>query len=244
MEESVRFGERGLAGVLHSPPRRPLACVITCHGFLSNKDSPKYIEMANRFCEEGFSVLRFDFRGCGESPGELDQTTLSGRIEDLGSALDFVVGERKHEKVGLMGSSLGGCVSILKAGDERVKALVTWATPCIRGESFGLEMGVFRELQRNLAGYDITKTLRETNRPILIIHGSSDKLVPPSQARALYENANQPKNILMVEGADHVFSDPVHRRKAIEATLDWLKKYLQKYFCRDAPDEVDFSSSP
>ena len=225
MEESVRFGERGLAGVLHSPPRRPLACVITCHGLLSNKDSPKYVEMANRFCAEGFAVLRFDFRGCVESPGELDQTTLSGRIEDLGSALDFVVGGRKHEKVGLVGSSLGGCVSILKARDERVKALVTWATPCIRG-SFGFEIGGFQKLRRDLAGYDITKTLREIDRPILIIHGGSDRVVPPSQARALYENANRPKSIVMIEGADHVFSDPVHRGKAIELTLDWFKKYL------------------
>ena len=146
----------------------------------------------------------------------------------MGSALDFVT-ERKHEEMGLMGSSLGGCVSILKAKDERVKALVTWATPCIKGMPFGPEVEGLRALRRDLAGYDIVEALKEVDCPYLIIHGSSDKIVPSSDAHALYEHANQPKSVMIVEGADHIFSDPVHRRKAMEATLDWFKKYLHKY---------------
>ena len=41
-EKFVRFGEYRLAGVLHLPSERTLACVITCHGLYSSKDSEKY----------------------------------------------------------------------------------------------------------------------------------------------------------------------------------------------------------
>jgi len=227
-ENFVRFGEYGLAGVLHSPNGKASACVITCHGLYSSKDSEKYVSIGRRFCGEDLAILRFDFRGCGESGGLFEESSLTGRIEDLESALDFVE-EQGYESVGVMGSSLGGSVSILTAAkDRRVKALVTWATPCYLDELFrGEVIKGFEKLRQDVSKYDVVKAVKEMHCPILIVHGSLDEQVPLSHANVLYENANEPKGIQIIEGADHRLTNPIHREKAVELTLNWFKRYLE-----------------
>jgi len=228
-EKNVKFSEYGLAGVLHSPSEATSTCVITCHGLMSSKDSEKYVEIGRRFCGEAFAVLRFDFRGCGESKGLFTDTSLTERIEDLESALDFVQ-EQGYGRVGVMGSSLGGTVSILVASkDRRIKALVTWATPCHLDELF--RAGVIEGLDKlrlDSKKYDVVKAVKETHCPILIVHGSLDEQVPMSHAGVIYENVNEPKDIQIIEGADHRLTNPIHRRRAVELTLDWFKKYLKQ----------------
>jgi len=227
-EKIVRFGEYGLTGVLHSPSEGASTCVITCHGLMSSKDSEKYVEVSRRFCGEGFAVLRFDFRGCGESRGRFKDTSLTGRIEDLESALDFVQ-EQGYGGIGVMGSSLGGTVSVLVAAkDKRVKALVTWSTPCHLDELFreGVLEGL-EKLRRDAKKYDVIKAMKKVHCPILIVHGSLDEQVPLSHGKALYKNANEPKDIQIIEGADHRLTNPIQRRKAIKLTLEWFKKHLK-----------------
>lgn len=227
-EKYVRFGEYDLAGVLHSPADGASACIIACHGLFSSKDSEKYVDIAHRFCEENLAVLRFDFRGCGESGGKFEDTSLTGRMEDLESALNFVQ-EQGYESVGVMGSSLGGTVAVLAAAkDRRVKALVTWAAPSRLDELF--RGGVIEGLEKlwwDARKYDVVKAVKEIHCPILIVHGSLDEQVSLSHAKVLYENANKPKEMEIIQGADHRLTNPIHRKKAIELTLDWVKKYLK-----------------
>ena len=227
-EKNVRFGEHGLAGVIHSPHEKASTCVITCHGLYSSKDSEKYVNIARRFCGEGFAVLRFDFRGCGESGGLFEDTSITGRTKDLEDALDFVQ-EQGCESVGVMGSSLGGTVAVLTAAkDRKIRALVTWATPCRLDELFqGEVIKGLEKLRQDVSRYNVAKTVNNIHCPILIIHGSLDKQVPLSHAEVLYENANEPKNIKIIEDADHRLTNPSHRRRAVELTLDWFKKYLK-----------------
>jgi len=73
----------------------------------------------------------------------------------------------------------------------------------------------------------VVKAVKEVHCPVLIVHGSLDKQVPLSHAEVLYENANEPKNIQIIEGGDHRLTNPAHRRRAVELTLDWFKKYLK-----------------
>jgi esterase/lipase len=227
-ENFVRFGKHGLAGVLHSPDVKASACVITCHGLYSGKNSEKYVSIGRKFCKEGLAVLRFDFKGCGESGGLFEETSLTSRIEDLESALDLVE-EQGYESVGVMGSSLGGTVAVLTtAKDKRVKALVTWATPCILNELFrGEVIKGFETLRQDVGNYNVAKAVKDMHRPVLIVHGSLDELVPLAHAKVLYENATKPKNIQIIEGADHRFTNPLHREKATELTLNWFKRYLK-----------------
>jgi dipeptidyl aminopeptidase/acylaminoacyl peptidase len=227
-EKKFRFGEQRITGVIRSPHEETSACVITCHGLYSSKDSEKYVSIAHRFCAEGLAFFRFDFRGCGESGGLFGDTSLTGRMEDLEEALDFIQ-EEGYESVGVMGSSLGGTVAVLTAAkDKRVEALVTWATPCCLEELVQWEViKGLEKLRLDVSRYDVAKAVKEVHCPILVIHGNLDKQVPLFNAEVLIENANQPKNIQIIQGADHRFTNPIHRRRAVELTLDWFKKYLK-----------------
>lgn len=90
--EKVSFNSEGhrISGILHLPDREHPPCVIASHGLLSSKNSEKYIALGERFSREGIAMLRFDFRGIGESEGREEDNTISNKLVDLGSAIDFI----------------------------------------------------------------------------------------------------------------------------------------------------------
>lgn len=243
MMESVCFYSEGrkIVGNLHVP-FEGAPCVIALHGLEGHKDSDKWLAVASRLYAEGYACLRFNFRGCGvgseKSEGEFEDTSLTARIKDYKAALDFLerTGKVDTRRLGVIGSSFGGMVAIA-ARDKRIKAMVTLATPCEIPWSEGLEFLVEedeyiklpsgRRLKKcffeDLRRYDILRLVKEAP-PILIIHGSSDELVPVEQAYKLYEAAPVPKRIEIVEGADHSFSRGLDR--ALTMTIDWFKKFL------------------
>ena len=116
--EKVFFRSEGyrISGILHLPDDKNPACVIASHGLLSSKNSEKYIALGERVSKEGIAMLRFDFRGIGESEGRIEDDTVSGRVADLGAAIAFVKSfSGMGNRLGLLGSSLGGYVSLIGA---------------------------------------------------------------------------------------------------------------------------------
>jgi alpha/beta superfamily hydrolase len=238
MEDFTVYNEgRRIVGTLNLPVEEaPL--VVACHGFYSSKESKKYIQMEEGFSKAGLGVLRFDFRGCGGSDGRFEDTTLSGRLSDLGSILDSI--EPYTGRVGLLGSSFGGCVALLaSARRETVKATVALSTPFHLEEVFreSMENGrlyespmfkVKREFWDDLKNYDMKGVARKVSH-LLVIHGTSDELVPSYHAKDLYDSAQEPKRLEMIEGADHRFTDPRDRGRMIDLSLKWFKTYLNSY---------------
>jgi len=112
--EKVSFTSEGqkIAGILHLPDEKNPPCVIASHGLLSSKNSEKYIALGEQISGEGMALLRFDFRGIGESEGRLEDDTVSRRVVDLNSAIAFVKSyPGMGNRVGVLGSSLGGYIS-------------------------------------------------------------------------------------------------------------------------------------
>jgi alpha-beta hydrolase superfamily lysophospholipase len=232
--DKVVFTSEGarISGILHIPDVWSRACVIASHGLLSSKNSEKYIALGERLSREGFSMLRFDFRGIGESEGRIEDDTVSRRIVDLGSAINFVkANPGLGNRIGLVGSSLGGYVSLIKASlDKEIRAVVVWATPFhlddlksnkgtegypLPGETF------FKDLPK----HRLLPLLPKVSS-CMVIHGEEDELVPIDQAWEIFHSLAEPKEIHILEGADHRLTDPRHRQRAMELTVDWFKKYL------------------
>ena len=63
--------------------------MIASHGLLASKDSEKYIALGERLSKEGIAMLRFDFRGIGESEGRIEDDTVSRRIDGSGGGDRF-----------------------------------------------------------------------------------------------------------------------------------------------------------
>ena len=222
-----------LKGVLHHPLRSARSCIITCHGLFSSKDSDKFQDLSEVFSKNQYAVLRFDFRGCGESEGRIEDTTISGRMEDLKAALAFVKQEPplKGLPIGLLGSSMGGYISLhLAALDSSVKAVVAWATPfSFEGLREVIEESNQTPLKeafyRDATHHDVTAPLSRLKN-LLLIHGDKDEVVPLDHARNLYRFAQEPKQLTVVPGADHTFSNPTLRNQAVTHSLNWFNRYF------------------
>lgn len=219
-------------GILHLPriPRPP--CVICSHGLFSSKESEKFIAIGEHFSANGIAVIRYDHLGCGESEGDLRDTTTTSRIAQLGAMIELAV---RHpllgDRIGLLGSSMGGFISIFKGKeDRRVRALVLWATPAhLRGGREEIEQQEGTQLgdpfYEDVKKYDAATAIRGL-RNCLILHGEKDELVPPQHAELLYSSASPPKHLEIFPAGDHRFRDPSCRQKAIEMSLAWFKRYL------------------
>ncbi|MFC1979976.1 alpha/beta hydrolase [Chloroflexota bacterium] len=242
-----RIGTETLVGDIHLPNSfpEPFPCVITSHGYKSHRDSDKYCQIGHRFPLEGIAIYRFDHRGAlnGESNGEFEDTTLSMRIEDVLAAIDAVaeIPEINSTRVGLLGSSLGG-MDVLMARSDRVKARVVMATPFTfppppnEMKSAFREKGYYdysdgtrinKEFYEDVQRYNLQEEVEQTKCPLLIIHGYLDELVPHHHAEVLYKAAgSEIKDLKMIEGGDHAFSELDKLNEVLGHALNWFKKYL------------------
>ena len=225
-------------------PYEKAPCIITLYGLESSKDSGKWPTIASRLYDEGYACLRFNFRGCREGPekseGEFEDISLTSRIEDYQSALQFLqdTGKVDMHRLGVIGSSFGGMVAVA-AQDKRVKAMVTLSTPYkiprFDKPQIPKQVGDYveppsgrgfkKDFYEDLRKYDLLKAIRRAP-PILILHGSLDEVVHLEHSQKLYEAAAEPKRLEIIKGADHVFSQNGHLNKVIELGLRWFKKYL------------------
>src|SRR5439155_30982 len=89
------------------------------------------VPLDEEFARAGLALARFDFRGCGESSGKEDETTVATRIEDARAVLNHLDAHpRLDRRFGLLGSSLGGFVALHLAAERTdAAAVVTWNAP-------------------------------------------------------------------------------------------------------------------
>jgi len=255
----VSEGEK-VAGVLHVPDKVPAPTIVFCHGFTGNRIEAHrlFVYAAREFCKNGFTVLRFDFRGCGESEGSYDSITISDEVKDLGNALNFLYNRNEvlKEKVGVIGLSLGGVISILTAAeDDRIKAVCTWSSPGDLREMEASIKSMFGEVSLNrllLKSYidlpsgdrigrkfildalkhNVLKSVSKISpRPMLIVHGTKDTIVPLAHAEKLYENAMDPKEKYFIEDSDHTFNKWEWQWQAINRSLEFFQKVFKQRSC-------------
>jgi len=242
-------GQR-LAGVLYEADSDK--AVILLHGFGGDKDEQGiFIRTAEALCKEGFSVLRFDFAGSGESEGEFSQMSFSSEIEDLNSAIEFVK-NKGYKKIGLVGQSFGGAVSILGYSKE-IKTMVLW-NPVAKMESFGnylsshnmnwkrdlRERGISliykykrnkfltigRQLLDDVESLNLFSEATKISCPVLVIHGDKDSTLPWKDSQELLKFLKGQKRLEIIKGAEHAFHKPAEEKPVIKLTVNWFKKYL------------------
>ena len=246
MEQLVVIHNQGqkMFGNLYLP-QEAAPCVLISHGLESSKDGDKWLVLSPRLYDAGFACLRFSYRGCGEgeekSEGEFEDTTLTGRISDYKAAIAFLhQAGIDNTRLGVIGSSFGGMVA-LAASDDRIRAMITLATPFSFPSSSEpglkhskdkdyfelksgkrLRVGFFEDLTK----YSIGDEVKKIHCPLLIIHGTMDDVVPVEHAHQLYRHANEPKRLEIIEGANHGFDKPEHLETVINLSIEWLKRYL------------------
>lgn len=227
--------------------------LILCHGIPGSKPDQKTVEedggypaLAERCCREGFPVFYFNFRGTGESGGNFD---LSGWKRDLAAWLDYWEKREPGRAFWLWGFSGGAAVSAcVAARDPRVRAALLAACPAHfdglfrRDELEGIidrfrDLGIIRE-----AGFppDPEQWLKDilsinpeqciegaASRPLLLVHGSEDDIVPLEHAFRLQEKTGGRARLIIVPGAGHQLRK---EEKAVANCLEWMKQLTKNNF--------------
>ena len=194
----------------------------------------------------GFNLLYFDFRALGESGGK---TSSIGYLElkDVAAAVRFLKETRPQfcEKIGLYGLSMGGMVAICEAARNPEIACVVaeasyysfrrvvsrWAWVHHRVPYFPLIPIILHYIHKYLGvnperyspKYNIP---RISPRPVFIIHGRYDNLVPAAQAKLLFKKAGEPKEIWLVPGAKHNKCAEVGGFEYKQRLADFFRQHL------------------
>ena len=206
-------------------------CVVLSHGLVSSKESSKYAALSDLLANAGIASCRFDYHGCGDSGGNIEETTLTIRLENLDRVVEYVLG---HERVnpgrlGLLGSSFGGVTTIIKAArDSRVKCISFWATPYkLEKEGDGKISDIeFKDtIYTDFTHYDILDEASRVSHA-LGLHGKMDEIVPCEEGKTIYRQMKRPKQFELIRNGDHVFSNPLHRDRALNLALNWFRRFF------------------
>ncbi len=244
-EVVVRVDNIDITGRLYLPgnKRTPYPTVCICHGIPSgNSPDPGdggYPLLAEKICKRGFAVFIFNFRGTGNSGGNLE---LYGWTRDLKVVIDYLYGctEVDRARLALLGFSGGAAVSVCVASaDKRVSAVIACACPAEFGfvdptsiiERFR-SIGVFRDKDFPGSVEEWAENFRKVSpidyvsgiapRPLLLVHGDADETVDISHAYRLYDKAGEPREIIVIPGAGHKLR---RNDTAMGIVFDWLESW-------------------
>ena len=215
--------------------------VIQLHGFTSAKDRPHNIQAAEAMREAGFSTLRFDLYGHGESGGEFRKHTLYKWISNTMAVIDYARG-RGYTDLYLAGHSQGGLVAALVAGMEadRIKGLILRAPAFLipqaarDGNMLGKHFDPYQipdrvpvikglELDGNYIRVAQTIHVEEAadryQGPVLILHGDEDDTVPIVDSQKMAERYAVCE-LAVMQGETHHFDR--HPDQMKELIRNWL----------------------
>lgn len=189
-------------GQAGEPPKPPRAAVVLAHphplhgGTMHTK---VLYQAAKAFCRLGCAVLRFNFRGVGTSEGTFGDGL--GEVEDYWAAAEFVAARYPGSEIWAGGVSFGAWVSATAgANDDRVTRLIALAPP--------------------VTMYDFGPVARSAKAKFFI-NGERDEICPVAALRDFYAHAEEPKELVVIEGADHLFSGHINE---VTETIDDLMR--------------------
>ena len=137
----------------------------------------------------GCAVLRFNFRGVGRSDGSFD--TGPGEMQDFVAALDYMAARHPGIPLWAAGFSFGSWVALeVGATDDRVSVLIGIAPPVATSVS-GMD-------------YTFPNTL-ESTKPKFFVQGEADEVCPLEGMWAFYGKLQEPKELVVIDGASHLF---------------------------------------
>lgn len=219
------------------------AVIVGSHGHSGSKD--ELLGIGSYCWRAGYNVLLFDYRGRGESD-PWPQTLVSREVDDLLAALQYVRQRVPDAAIGVIGYSMGAAVGILAtARDQSVKALVADSSftagddvvahsvtqvlripagPIVR---LADAMVARRHGYRFSQARPIDAIGQIAPRPVFIIHGVNDPLVPVSHARQLYAAAREPRFLWEVADARHCGGYFADREGYCRRVVEFFDQYLR-----------------
>ena len=253
MQKAVEFKNSDgltLRGFVYEPKKYDTA-IVFLHGFPANCKYIVASNMGNYLERLGYLFLCFDFNGTDTSDGKFEDKLMSKEVKDVKYAIDFLSKNYKFNKLIIIGHSTGAIDAALYSyKDKRVDKLILLGgvgnlKQAVRYDFSDEDVHDFKtkdyiiyknknhwtynkKLKRSFYDefftLDVLGSLHKFKKPVLIIHGSKDESVPVEKdPQELYSAANEPKKLIIINGADHKFSKLRHGLKV----LYYINKFIK-----------------
>jgi putative redox protein len=226
-----------------SEARGPLPAVVLCHGYPSGGIDARHSggtfpELVDEIAAEMKWVgMAFTFRGCATSEGDF---SMQGWVDDLRAAISHVVSVVSPTGIWLVGNNTGGSLALCVAADDpRVEGCALlgaradfddWAAQPRRFLEHSREIGTVKrpgfppsveEWGRELRRFRPADAARRyAPRPLLLMHGADDHIVPPADSRVLAQ-AHGSAELQVIPGAGHRLR---HDPRAMAMLFGWLDR--------------------
>lgn len=218
----------------------PVPGVVIAHGFPSAPGTSSYSSMpslAERISDSmAWNAMAFTSRGIGRSEGDF---SLAGWSADLGVAVDALAAHGNTSGVWVVGFGTGGALALsVGATHPKVAGVATVGSPAdfddwaenpehllawsrklkaVRSDDFPSD---FESWSEELRGFKAEKAAAELNKPLLVLHGSADDVVPQLDARAIADAHGKADLRIIVGGGHGLRHDP----RSVAVLLGWLDR--------------------
>jgi len=186
----------------------------------TSRDQRSGLSLVRPLHEAGYHVLLFSYRGHGRSDGNRTGFTYGAKeSKDVDAAVSYLHDARDIHRIGAIGHSAGAASIIISAARNRHIGAVVAVAPFATLEEvwetnrpalipkFVLDLTMrFSEFRKGFCRCDVRPQdliARISPRPLLLVHGSDDRRITQEQAYHLFALAERPKQMWLVEGANH-----------------------------------------
>jgi fermentation-respiration switch protein FrsA (DUF1100 family) len=215
-------------------PSQNGAVILVGHGYKGRRA----IVTHEMFARYGYGVLTWDFRAHGASGGELSTMGYNESL-DVQAALDYALAQPRVQSVGAHGSSMGAVASIYAAAQrpEIMAVVADSAYYNLQAQlDKTLDIAVLRPLVRLFAEWETELDMdlpspadrigEISPRPILIIQGNADSIIPVESAERLYKAAGEPRFLWVEDGVDHVEMRKIFPEEYEQRVIEFFDQYL------------------
>jgi len=217
----------------YTPPQNG-AVILVAHGYGDKRTEPYYA----LFASHGYGVLAWDFRAHGNSAGEFSSLGYF-EVLDAKAALDFALAQPGVEHVGAWGGSMGA-VTMIRATAQypEIEALVADSPFTTLEEEMDLRVPfpVMRSLIRFFAeresGVSVSSVrpvddiVRIRPRPVFLIQGMGDGMVPLDSAERLYDAAGEPRQLWTEKDVPHLNMYAFYKTRYTKRVIKFFDEYL------------------
>ncbi len=227
----------------YMPAKNPKAVIILVDGYKEmSEDKIRMFGHAEYLKKAGYSTLLVDLRSFGESDGSKITFGIK-EWKDIETAYDYAksLPKNKNIKIGFLGISMGGVISIITSAITGKGDFIIASTPFANFKSLFdfrlkkrklpsflflpiLRAVVLFELGFNYEYYTAINMIKKVNVPILITSAKNDQIVNSNDAKKIYDKTSSPKEYWQTNTSHKVFKDnPKELQKKI---LSFLSKYI------------------
>ncbi len=206
-----------------------LGTVIHFHGNAQNLTA--HTSFVDWLPQQGFNLFVFDYRGYGRSEGS---PSRRGIHRDALAALATVqsIAEVDPTKLLVFGQSLGGAIAVSALGSTNLPGLCGVAVD----SSFESYKAIAKDhapdllaslfIRNTLNPIKVVATLAPT--PLLVIHGTADRVIPYARGKALFDAAGDPKQLWTVPEGRHTDALMTYAPTYRPALVEFFKACLEK----------------